>query len=257
VKYIIASLILFTLGLIGVLNPIQGVFQQAVFPLQIGIREITRDFYGGFDFFSRLSDIRQENLTLLKKNQELQSIIVDLKVAKDENEILREQLGLRESGEFDRNLIMASVLGNPLDVSGGSVLIDRGSKHGVLPNDIVILGNHLIGVVDNVSKSRGVVNLLTSPKVSTTAVDLDSGTQGIVTGQHGTSLLLNRVLPGEELRVGDMIVTSGKDGLFYPDLFIGEVVEVIVESANPLKSARVQPLVNIGDLTKVFVVLNK
>lgn len=257
-RILILSFIIFVLGFIGLLNPVRDFFQDVFSPVQVGVREMARDLKEGVKFFSNLKAIRDENLLLLEENQELRSRILEIQIAEEENSALKEQLGLDIWEDFDKELVLANVLGNPLDVTGGSILINRGVSHGIKNGDNVIRGRNLVGIVADVSEKRSLVNLVTSPAVSITVKDVDvyGKTEGLATGQYGTSIEMSRILPIEEVFVGDTIVTSGKDGIFEPNLVVGNVEEVIEGSAEPLKTARLGTSIDVTDLDRVFVVID-
>ncbi|MBD3366511.1 hypothetical protein GF360_04210 [candidate division WWE3 bacterium] len=81
-------------------------------------------------------------------------------------------------------------------------------------------------------------------------------TEGIVTGDFGTSLKLTRVLQKEPLTEGDLLLTSGREGFFKPNYIVGRVGKIEAEPTQPLKSAQVIPLLELERLSKVFVLLS-
>ena len=124
--------------------------------------------------------------------------------------------------------------------------------------DNVIVGNYLVGRIASVLNERSIVELITSPSLSIAAYDIDSPTRtdGVCSGQYGTSVIMGRILPNEDISVSDMILTSGKDGLFLPGLVIGKVSSIVQVPSEPLKSASLEALLDFSKLRKVFVVLD-
>jgi rod shape-determining protein MreC len=176
---------------------------------------------------------------------------------REENKLLREQLGLKGEIELSSDLVLANVLGNPLDGSGTSLVLDKGDDNGVSVNDAVIKGKYLIGRISRVLDKRSVVELTTSPNLTASVVDVNTKTEAVIVGQYGTSIQMHRILPNEVVSEGDIIVTSGKDGSFLPGFVVGEVDWVSKESASSLKSATIKTLVDPGSIDKVFVVLSQ
>ncbi|MFZ5425296.1 MAG: rod shape-determining protein MreC [Patescibacteria group bacterium] len=258
-RWLLVSIIVLLLATIGILNPIENVFQRFSSPLQYGLKTIALDTRGGVSFFVNLKNIKDENFELRSQIQQLQSEVNELKWARDENKVLKEQLGLVEEGLFSRELLLSNVLGNPNDTSGETIILDKGFRQGVSIGSNVVVGSYLVGVVDEVSSERSVVKLITSPSVSITVIDIDisNKTEGLARGQFGTSIAMTRILPNEEINVNDIIVTSGKDGLFEPGLIVGKVASVSEISAEPLKNAYLDILVDISNLNRVFVILNE
>jgi rod shape-determining protein MreC len=226
--------------------------------VQYGLRRTAISIKDSYQLFHDLNNIRIENLDLLKENQELKGIVVDLKKAEEENRLLRDQLELKNEEFFDKELLLALVMGNPKDLTGTSLVLDKGTRQGVQVGDNVVVGNFLVGIVSQVSEGRSIMNLVVSPKVSMTVinVELNSKAEGLAQGDLGTSVKVTRLLPGESVQKDDAFVTSGKDGKFIPGLVVGQVSDVVFESAEPLKSAILIPMVDFSKLEKVFIILS-
>ena len=82
-------------GLLDLFDPFRAVFQRFTTPVQYGLRRSALSIKDSYQLFHDLNDIRKENLSLLKENQELRGIVVDLKKAEEENKLLRDQLELK------------------------------------------------------------------------------------------------------------------------------------------------------------------
>ena len=257
-KKLFIALIIFIFGTFGVLNPVRDAFQFIFAPIQFGLKNVALGLKGSIDFFYNLKRLRDENIALLQENNDLTSVILELKKAEEDNELLKDQLNLKNKESFDKEFVMASVMGNPNDLTGGTIIIDKGLRHGIKIGANVIEGNYLVGIVKEVYTERSLVSLITSPSVSATVRDIDVAqkTEGLVTGKYGTSIQMTRILPNEEINVGDSIITSGKDGFFEPGLLVGKVVQVVEVPAEPLKSAYLETIVDTSKLHKVFVILN-
>ena len=254
-RYIGLAFLLIILGYIGILNPIRDAYVDLVSPIQFGLRRGALTLKDAVDFFSKVGSVREQNLSLSQQVLDLESIILDLKKVQDENTVLREQLEIDNKTLLERDLILAGVMGNPLDTTGATLFLNKGTKDGVQIGDNVIKGNYLVGIIRSVTNERSLVELIISPNVSATAYDIDvpRKTEGLATGQYGSFVQFARVLPNEDLNVGDSIVTSGKDGFFYPGLHLGKVSNISQDPAQPLKTATLEVLVDLSKLEKVFI----
>lgn|GEM_PF-3105612 len=256
-RILLASIFILIFGLLDLFDSPRSVFHRFSAPIQYGLRHSAVVLKDSFKLFHNLNDIRKQNLFLLKENQELKGVIVDLKMAEEENELLRSQLKLKNEEFFDKELLMALVMGNPNDLTGTSLVLDKGTRQGVKVGDNAVVGNVLVGVVSDVSEERCVMDLLVSPQVSITVVNSEpaSRAEGLARGDLGTSIKVTRLLPGEKVDEGDIFVSTGRDGRILPGLVIGQVSEVTLESAEPLKSAVLSSLVEYSRLEKVFIIL--
>lgn len=257
-RIFITAILILILGLLDLLNTPRSIFQNFTTPVQYGLRKSAINFKDTYKLFGNINDIRKENLELLREKQELQGEIINLKTAEEENKLLRNQLELKNQDFFDKDLLLALVMGNPNDATGTSMVLDKGKRQGVQVGDNVVVGNFLVGIVTQVTEERSVVSLIVSPEISMTVVNVEtySKAEGIAKGNLGTSVEVTRLLPGERVEKGDTFVTSGKDGKFLPELVVGQVSDVAFESAQPLKSADLMPMVDFSKLDKVFVILN-
>ena len=245
-------------GLLDLFDPFRAVFQRFTTPVQYGLRRSAISIKDSYQLFHDLNDIRKENLSLLKENQELRGIVVDLKKAEEENKLLRDQLELKNEEFFDKELLLALVMGNPKDLTGTSLVLDKGARQGVQVGDNVVVSNFLVGIISQVTEERSTMDLVVSSKVSMTVINVEPSSQaeGLAQGNLGTSVKVTRLLPGESVKKNDAFVTSGKDGKFLPGLTVGQVSEVASESAQPLKSAILIPMVDFSKLEKVFIILS-
>jgi rod shape-determining protein MreC len=255
-KYLYISILLLILGYFQILNPVRDITQRVFAPFQFGLRSIALDIKEVSQLFTGVEKLRQENIKLIQENMNLNSQLVDLKSTVEENDILRQQLGLKK--EFKKELLMATVMGNASDLTGSSFIIDRGSVDGVKVGDNIVRGNYLIGIVREVGAYRSVANFVSSSSVAVAALDVDVAgkTEGVAEGQYGSSIIMRQILPNEEIKVGDRIVTSGKDGIFVPGLLVGKVTELVEIPTETLKSVYLETFVELSKIRKVFVLTN-
>ncbi|MFA6981827.1 MAG: rod shape-determining protein MreC [Patescibacteria group bacterium] len=258
-KYLLLCILFLLLSFLKLTGPLRMVFQKGLNPVQLGLRDTALDLKDAFKFISDLKDIRDENIALIEEKRKLEDAMLNLKNYALENEVLKQQLGMKESTSFDRELLMVNVLGNAEDLSYSTIYIDRGFKHGVSVGDMVILGNSLIGKVREVTYEKSLVDLITSPNFSATVMDIDtaSKTQGVCAGKYGLYMEMTRILQVDEVNVGDTVVTSGKDGVFLSGFAVGKVVSVSDLPTEPLKVAQIEPLIDLKAVRKLFVVLSK
>ncbi|MDC0449041.1 rod shape-determining protein MreC [bacterium] len=255
-RYIAISLVVLIFSFFGILNPIRGAYANFITPLQLGLRTIARSSIDTFIFFENIENVHRENLELSQLVIDLEAALTELRGVQEENMTLREQLGIEAIETLDvKDLVLANVMGNPNDSTGASLYIDKGIKDGVSVGANVISGKYLVGIIRQAGPKRSLVELVTSPGVSATVYDINSPgkPEGLAIGQYGSFVMMQRILPEEQVLVGDVIVTSGKDGFFYPDFIIGKVSEISQDPAQPLKTANIEVLVDLAELKKVFV----
>ena len=102
---------------------------------------------------------------------------------------------------------------------------------------------------------RSVVRLTADPEFRVAALDQDSPdrARGLVRGQFGTKLLLEKVLPDESLAVGDTVITSGEDARFPKGLILGKISRILGQEVEVFKSAELDLSIDINSLEEVFI----
>lgn len=255
-RYVLISFFLFIFGYFGLLGPLRDFVIGFVSPVQFGLRKSAIDIKEGIKFFGNVGKVRDENLLLLQKNSELEQKIIELKFVQNENDFLRQQLEVAKRNEKLTDVTTANVLGNPNDPTQSSLFLDKGSKDKIRAGDIVIVSGSVVGAIKNVSYSRSSVELITSANSAVTVYDLNSGVsiEGVAKGRHGSSILVERILPSERVEMGDVILTSGRDGVFPQGLLVGKVSQILSDPSQPLKKAFVESSIDFTKLTLVLVV---
>jgi cell shape-determining protein MreC len=84
-----------------------------------------------------------------------------------------------------------------------------------------------------------------------------SRAQGVVRGRGGDKLSFEFVVRGGDVRVGDVVITSGLGGVYPKGLRIGSVVDVPDPGGRLVHEATLQPAVDFGRLEQVFVRLHR
>ena len=205
------------------------------------------------DFLVSIDELNQENIKLKEKNTELLSQLTQLNEIAQENEFLRQQMGL--SVPETKELILANVIGQDPTSFGKYFLINKGKRDGVKEKAVVITaGNLLIGQVIEVTDAFSKVQLIIDSNSRVNARLQESAVTGLVKGGQGLSLLLDLLPQGKIIKEGDIVVTSGLAGMFPSGLLIGQIKRVISSDVQISQMAEIEPAVDFQTLEKVFVI---
>lgn len=253
IRLLFLSLVLIILGQTPLIVPIRKTAAEVINPFQYGVYQISQSLRREWDFVVNLRRLRAENLRLGDKVLNLESKLSQHKELERENELLKGQID--EGVSEEEKLILAEIVARSSQAGEATLTVSRGFEDGVREGAAVIFKNFLLGEVFQVEPGRSRIRLLTDPQFSAAALDQDSPerTRGLVRGQYGTALVLQKVLPTEPLVVGDTIITSGEDGKFDKGLILGRVKKIVGQEAEVFKSAELELFVDIGDLEGVFV----
>lgn len=201
-----------------------------------------------------LRNIIRENIFLRGERDLFRSEYFKLLDLKAENEFLRRALNLGKAG--GEKAILANIAAFDPFHAADFVLLDKGRRDGVAADDAVILsGNILVGRVKDVDDRESRALLITSGQSRATAVSEDGRVRGVVSGSASGALALDLVLKDAGLAPGQILISSGLDGVFRRGFLVGEAVKITSDSAAPFQKASVRPFFNLRDLKQVFVLV--
>jgi len=134
----------------------------------------------------------------------------------------------REDG-FGGSVRLTFVTGEILADSGSpfrqSGLVNIGLRDGVVEGAAAMDGLGLVGRVSGLSNSSARILFLTDASSRVSATIRPLGQRTIVVGDNTANPPLDFIENFEDVRPGDRVVTSGSDGIFPPDLLIGQVFQ--------------------------------
>lgn len=208
-----------------------------------------------FKNFFGIRQIIKENLFLKSQRDFFREEYFKLLGVTQENDFLRQVLDLEK--ETQRKIILARIISFDPFYTSETFLIDKGSAHGINANDAVILpGGITVGRIKDVNSKESRVLLITSAQSRVTVSAADGKLSGVVSGSASGALNLDLVLKSVQLSPGEILVTSGLDGIFPVELLVGEITKTTDNSAASFRQASVRPFFTSRDLKQVFVIIS-
>jgi len=192
--------------------------------------------------------------TLLRRDLDL--LVNRLNAAEEvrlENKRLQELLDFKEKSKF--KVVAARVIGGGSDNLSSAILLDKGSSNGIKKGCVVISYLGLVGRITEASGASSRAMLINDTGLSVSAIDQRSRQEGLVSGTLGNNLIM-RYLPKEaDVKVSDLIVTSGLTPSYPKGLIIGEIIEVGEDFSGLSRYATVKPAVNLSSIEEVLVII--
>jgi len=194
-----------------------------------------------------------------QENDRLQREVSDLKVRlavnseqSKENERLRKLLGLRQTLSYSQ--ITGEVVGRDArSPVSGSLITNRGSRHGIRKEMPVVSVDGVVGMTVAVTPFTSQIQLITDPSASIGAMLQKNNVAGILSGL-GNGRCILRFLPMTlTVAPGDIVVSSGQDALFPVGLSVGRVVRAVEESQY-YHSAEIEPFQNFTSIREVVFI---
>jgi len=159
--------------------------------------------------------------------------------------------------DFEVPMLPAELVGSDVSPWFRSVLLDRGRSDGVRSGMPVVSEQGLAGLVVATSGGAAKTMLLLDRQTAVDATVQRSRARGIVRGRGDDTLHFEFVPRGSDVRPGDIVITSGLDGIHPKGLRVGTVTEVEPPGSKLLRTALVAPAVDFGRLEQVFVMLRR
>lgn len=230
-----------------VIRAILSPFQAAIHGVQSAGRSIKRNSRARHRVMRENDRLRKEVIFLTKESARLRG-------EHAENIRVKELLGFKET--YPKKLIPSRIIGRGASQWAETCTIDRGWRHGVAKGDPLITPRGVAGQVIDVGAGVSQALLLTDQSSGVGALVQRSRVTGICQGQQTGSLCMNYLSKDADIKVGDLIVTSGIGGMFPKDLVLGRVTKIRGASGF-MKSADVRPSVEFDKLEEAFVVVRK
>jgi rod shape-determining protein MreC len=173
-----------------------------------------------------------------------------------ENAHLRRLMDARE--HLPVHSIMSEILYDARDPATHKIVLDRGMRAGVTLGLPVIDNAGVVGQVTRVFPFTSEVTLLTDKEQAIPVQVLRSGLRSVAYGRGQTGLLdLRFVAPNADIVVGDVLVTSGLDGVFPAGLAVAKVTQVESVGQGAFGRVVAQPLAGIDRNRQLLIVMSQ
>ena len=257
VLLLVSSLFLITLDLRGVnlasgirsgvstvISPVENLFTKVFSP----VGNFASDVRNFGQSKKQITELNKQ-IDLLKANQ-----ILDEDMVSQLNQ-LRNVLDLAGSGGYQ--VVAARVINRgSTETFKETMTIDVGSRSGITKNMTVISESGLVGVVKSVTSNSSIVLLMSDPTFKVGVRIAGTQSIGVVSGQGGSTYLLQLLDATGEIKEGDALVARGSAGdrPFVPGVPVGIVTTVSSNASSITQNADVESSANLEKITVVAVV---
>lgn len=208
-------------------KPIRVAVATALYPVQWLAMQPVAWAQGGSQYFESLS-AAQANEEAAQRTLSLQSQRANqVEQLSLENERLRRLLDLRQ--RLSTGAQAAQVRYDVADPYSRKVIIDRGALAGVVAGSPVLDENGVLGQVTRVYPMVSEVTLVTDRDQAIPVLNTRTGVRGLAFGDDSTrteGLELRFMAANADVQMGDLLTTSGVDGVYPPGLPVARVEKV-------------------------------
>ncbi len=231
-----------------------------IIPMQKGINYVGSFLQDVRDVFVFKQELQDENESLKEQVASLTEALNQVQIDQEELEQLQELYEMDQTwSDYDK--VAASVIGKDSGNWFSTFLIDKGTNDGVEEGMNVIADGGLVGIVTEVGPTYATIRAIIDDSSNVSCKDLSSGDLMIVSGDlqemNESGLITFSDLNDTEdaAVVGDQVVTSSISDLYLPNIPVGYITEMSLDSNKLTKSGTIATIVDFQHLEKVFVIL--
>src|SRR5580658_6655464 len=224
---------------------------DAITPLEkvlVGAETSTSNIWHNYFY---LRGVRAENRNLKAQIERMSLEQVRMSQDADQARRLQALLGFKE--QFISQTMAAQVIGGSGSELSRSIFIDKGSRDGIKPDMAVITAEGIVGKVLRVYHSTSEVLLIDDQTSGVGSILDKTRLQGILRGTPSGEMVLEKVMSDETVPAGELVLTSGGDGIFPKGLLVGRVTKV-TPGSDLFLNIRVRPAADLSKLEEVLVV---
>jgi len=224
--FLFFSTIIFFLDIygFGFIKPIRSAINDGIYRVSLVASSPSRFFPQVTGGITNLLTLKKENERLKKEIEIFKQKEFNVTYLTNENKNLKKILDSDEN-LFEENIIISKVLIDKSSPYLKSIIINRGSKAGVLKGMPVMDKDFLIGRIVETNFASSRVLLLNDLNSRIPVVFGESQTQSILKGNGGSKPTLEYLPEGYIVKKGIDVFTSGKDGIFLAGSPVGATTE--------------------------------
>ena len=202
--------------------------------------------------YIHLVGLEEDNRKLRQTVAELQAQLILYQEGRLEADRLRQLLSLQQ--EYQHSFLAARVIGKEQGAFSRSLWINKGSAHGLKPGMPVMVSQGVIGRITDISWHNSKVMLLIDQSSNVDALIQRTRAQGIVRGAGTRDCVMRYVSKTQDVREGDLVMTSGLSNIFPRGLLIGRVSNVGRTDFGLFLRINVVPFADFASIEEVMVV---
>ncbi|OGD24591.1 rod shape-determining protein MreC [Candidatus Azambacteria bacterium RIFCSPHIGHO2_01_FULL_40_24] len=221
-------------------------------PFEIIFSQMGNKFMFWQNAFFSVRILKESNVKLATENLELYGKLAKLSQIEEENKLLKEKLNLYNKNFWDTSL--ASIIGRDFE-NNRSFVIDKGVNDGIAVGmPVIFKGEVVVGKISDVNYNTSKVKTIIDVSSKIAAVSFTGNVSGLVRGL-GSDIIFDLIAKNKKPEIGDLIISSGTDGLWPRGLLIGKVKQVKSEDSQVFNTADIELLADFRDFDNVFVIL--
>ncbi len=204
-------------------------------------------------YFGTQNQLLKDNLQLRQQHDTDTAQLAQLSAIQAENDQLRTLLELEKRVDYPMQL--AEIVYVERDIFKRKLIVNKGAQANVQPGQVVVDDNGVVGQVTRIYPWLSEVTLITDKDHAVPIQVVRNGLRAVVFGSGDISEMSLRYMPvAVDIVEGDVLVTSGIDGTYPPNLPVAKVVKIERDPAFPFARIVCAPLAGVDRHRALLIV---
>lgn len=241
-----------TLDFLGPTKIVSSLFVRGSSPILIRVSSTTGKTANFFQIFGVIGDLKNQNQQLSQENLNLKSQLATLAEIKHENEILKSELGFKQSA-LEATLIPAQIIARPPAGFLKYLSLNRGTDDGVKVGQAVVSQGYLVGRVESVQKYSSQVLLISNVNSLIPVTLQTSRGSGLLQGGL-TGLVVRSISADTQIQNDENVITSDLGGFVPVGILVGKFQKTISSESEIFKKISISSPIEFNKLEIVFII---
>jgi rod shape-determining protein MreC len=202
-------------------------------------------------YVSGIARYQEENARLKRAQLDGVETMLRTRQLEAENERLRTLLELK--GRLKANGRVTQILYAARDPFSRRVIVDKGQQDKIVAGQPVVDGIGVVGQVTRVFPFVSEITLITDKDQAIPVQIVRNGLRSVVFGLGNGQLELRFMPANADVQNGDLLVTSGLDGIFLPGFPVAKVVHIERDTSYSFARIYCEPVAGVENFGDVMV----
>ena len=220
-------------------------------PIQQAAHTPVDFFQNGTNYISSLSHFQEENTRLKHAQMDGAEALLRTRHLEAENERLRKLLDVKERQKVNGQV--AQILYAARDPFSRRIIVDKGQQDKITAGQPVVDDAGVIGQVTRVFPFVSEITLITDKDQAVPVQIVRNGLRSIVFGLGDGQLELRFMPNNADVQNGDLLVTSGLDGIFPHGLPVAKIVHIERDTSYSFARIYCTPVAGVENFGEIMV----
>jgi rod shape-determining protein MreC len=202
-------------------------------------------------YLQGMRGLQQENNALKHAQLSTAPNLQRLAQLEAENERLRKLLSVKEREKASGQV--TQILYTARDPFSRKIIVDKGQQAGIVAGQPAIDETGVVGQVTRVFPFSAEITLITDKDQVVPVQIVRSGQRSVVFGLGNGQLELRYMPANADIQIGDVLVTSGLDGIYLPGFPVAKIVNIERDSAYSFARIFCVPIAGVENFGEVMV----